>query len=155
MRFFKNIKKENGTSPVIAIVLMIAITIVFAAALYVFISGSLEREKNLSLGISMKLENNTLILEIKEIKNNTKFLWKDVKILINGKTIWKEGKILEGYDISFNSLTEQEMKKGQVGKGVLRIASDRVIIKKGDFIEIKYFSPKYHEEKIAFASLIY
>ncbi len=82
MRKIRNIIKEKaGVSPIIAIILMVAITVVLAATIYVWVSGmgkSGQKAPNLSCNVDNIYDKVT----ITDVEAGTK--WNDIKVIIDG-----------------------------------------------------------------------
>ncbi len=80
MRKIRNIIKEKaGVSPIIAIILMVAITVVLAATIYVWVSGmgkSGQKAPNLSCNVDNIYDKVT----ITDVETGTK--WNDIKVII-------------------------------------------------------------------------
>lgn len=92
MRKIRNIIKEKaGVSPIIAIILMVAITVVLAATIYVWVSGmgGGGEASKIALTIAQTdYDNSTGKAEFKVYDVSGGPGWEDVKIVINGTVVW-------------------------------------------------------------------
>lgn len=91
MRKIRNIIKEKaGVSPIIAIILMVAITVVLAATIYVWVSGmgkSGEKAPNLSCNVDNIYDKVT----ITAVETGAK--WNDIKVIIDGEVNTSSGNL--------------------------------------------------------------
>jgi flagellin-like protein len=81
---------EEGVSPVIAIILMVAITVVLAGVLYVWVTSLADTEetvKNLQLkGEISVVDNSTANLVITH-RGGDKIAWSDYQVTLHGSTV--------------------------------------------------------------------
>lgn len=85
-------KDMTGVSPIIAVILMVAITVVLAATIYVWVSG-FGGSGGTSAAISMRQTNfvdgttsNEVDYQILDVKGGLG--WEDIKIVVNGEAAW-------------------------------------------------------------------
>ena len=88
----KWVKDKTGVSPIIAIILMVAITVVLAATIYVWVSG-MGKTGGTAPTLSCNVDNIHDKITITDVEAGTK--WNDMKVIIDG-------------DINTTSLTSGE-----------------------------------------------
>ena len=114
------IKNKAGVSPIIAIILMVAITVVLAATIYVWVSGMGTHSKNpTNAAVSVKGDNQlirvTLVQGGKDMPSGG---YTNYKIYVDGKEVkgtlpsaWDVGQsiIIRGFDASSNPTTNSSV----------------------------------------------
>lgn len=100
----KWVKDKTGVSPIIAIILMVAITVVLAATIYVWVSG-------MGGGGATKIALNMKQTDYDATKHNVTYEilsvsggpgWEDIKITVNGNLAFDKGYVQSGYTIWIN-----------------------------------------------------
>lgn len=83
------LRRDEGVSPVIAVILMVAITVVLSATVYVWVSGfgaqNSTRQKTIGLISSAPLSGNTKLYSVSSAAAGMK--WSDVRFTLNGRTL--------------------------------------------------------------------
>ncbi|MCD6448747.1 MAG: type IV pilin, partial [Thermoplasmata archaeon] len=87
------IKDKAGVSPIIAIILMVAITVVLAATIYVWVSGMGGGGGGTNIALTLKqvsdesdLSAGYLNYTVQSVNGNPG--WEDLKIVVGGTTVW-------------------------------------------------------------------
>ena len=137
-------KDKKGQSPIISIILMIAITVVLVVTIWAWVQGFGESEEDLFCTISLdqkELEDNDLLedcvtYEVASVYGNPE--WGDVKIKINNKSIWNE-EIIDGWSITVNDVMidpEKEITRHQSLK--IMTTEDPFKLNRGDDMSLNY-----------------
>ncbi len=92
-------KDMTGVSPIIAVILMVAITVVLAATIYVWVSGfGGGGGTSASLNLQQtSYDSGTVTYKVLTAKGGLG--WEDIKITVGGTTVWNAGKV----DAEFSS----------------------------------------------------
>ena len=107
-----SLRDDKGISPVIGVILMVAITVVLAATIYVWVSGmgggggtnfalKLQQASHIQDGNTFNKTEGYLNFTVLSVQGNPG--WEDLKVVVGGTTVW---------DGSTGSLTNFTVKQG-------------------------------------------